>query len=180
MERKISTSTLLGNWKKYRTWRWRLYQLWLVLLAQKVKDYLRDWMTWNSADEWKPSKLQHYWERREYWKESWRLEETCCHSNSSERPSSNADVKNSNGNNNNNNNNSSYKERLEKLGLTTFFFERRMICDVIETWKMINWISTGRTFFNIPPPTANLPSSQILRNNSINQLIFFFLANREI
>ena len=29
--------------------------------------------------------------------------ETCCHSNSSERPSANADVKNSNGDNNNNN-----------------------------------------------------------------------------
>ena len=28
----------------------------------------------------------------EYWEESWRLEETCCHSNSSERPSANADV----------------------------------------------------------------------------------------
>ncbi len=29
-------------------------------------------------------------------KESWRFEECCCHSNSSERPSANADVKNSN------------------------------------------------------------------------------------
>ena len=28
-------------------------------------------------DEWRPSKLQHYWERSEYWEESWRLEETC-------------------------------------------------------------------------------------------------------
>ena len=27
---------------------------------------------------------RHYWERPEYWEESWRLEETCCHSNSSE------------------------------------------------------------------------------------------------
>ena len=33
------------------------------------------------------------------------LEETCCHSNSSERPSADADVKNSNGDNNNNDNN---------------------------------------------------------------------------
>ena len=31
-----------------------------------------------------------------YLEESWRLEETCCHSNFSERPSANADVKNSN------------------------------------------------------------------------------------
>ena len=33
----------------------------------------------------------------------WRLEETCCHSNSSERPSANADEKNSQGVNNDNN-----------------------------------------------------------------------------
>ena len=30
--------------------------------------------------------------RSEYWEESWRLEKTCCHSNSSERPSVSADV----------------------------------------------------------------------------------------
>ena len=35
----------------------------------------------------------HYWERPEYWEESWILEETCCHSESSEKPSANADVK---------------------------------------------------------------------------------------
>ena len=37
--------------------------------------------------------IQHYWERSEYWKESWRFEETCWHSNSSEKPSANTDVK---------------------------------------------------------------------------------------
>ena len=31
----------------------------------------------------------------EYWEVSWRLEQTCCHSNSSEKSSANADVKNS-------------------------------------------------------------------------------------
>ena len=31
----------------------------------------------------------------EYWEESWRLEETCCHSDSSEKPSASAGVKNS-------------------------------------------------------------------------------------
>ena len=36
-----------------------------------------------------------------------RLEETCCYSNSSEKPSANTDVKNSKGVNNNNNNNNS-------------------------------------------------------------------------
>ena len=56
------------------------------------------------ADEWRPFKLQYYWKRPEYWEESWRLEETCCHSNSSEKPSAKTDVKNSQGVNNNNNN----------------------------------------------------------------------------
>ena len=50
----------------------------------------------NNNDGWRPSKRQHYWERPEYWEESWRLEKTCCHSDSSEKPSANADVKNSN------------------------------------------------------------------------------------
>ena len=40
-------------------------------------------------------KRQHYWKRLEYWEESWRLKETCYHSNSSEKPSANTDVKNS-------------------------------------------------------------------------------------
>ena len=38
-----------------------------------------------------------FWNRLEYWEESWRLEETCYHSVSSERPSANTDVKNSQG-----------------------------------------------------------------------------------
>ena len=48
----------------------------------------------------------------EYWEESWRLEDTCCHSNSSERPSANADVKNSNGDNHNN----CRQKKQQKLG----------------------------------------------------------------
>ena len=47
-------------------------------------------------DGWRPSKRQHYWERPEYWEESGRLEDTCCHSDSSEKPSANADGKSSN------------------------------------------------------------------------------------
>ena len=43
----------------------------------------------------RPSKLQHFWERLDYWEESWRLGVTCCHSNSSKKPSANADKKNS-------------------------------------------------------------------------------------
>ena len=44
----------------------------------------------------------------------WRLEETCCHSNSNEKPSANTDVKNSRGVNNNNNNNNSRPEDQTK------------------------------------------------------------------
>ena len=54
-------------------------------------------------DESRPSKLLHYWERAEYWEASWRLEETCCYSDTSERSSANADVKNWVNNNNNHN-----------------------------------------------------------------------------
>ena len=44
----------------------------------------------------RPSKQQHYWKLPEYSEESWRLEETCCHSIYSEIPSAYADVKTSN------------------------------------------------------------------------------------
>ena len=33
VKRRIITWTLLGKWKKYGTWRWQLYQLWLVLFV---------------------------------------------------------------------------------------------------------------------------------------------------
>ena len=38
-------------------------------------------------------RVEHYWKLPEYWDESWRLKETCCHSISSEIPSVYADVK---------------------------------------------------------------------------------------
>ena len=60
-----------------------------------TKGLLKGLEDWEYEEEWRPSKLQHYWERPEYWAESWRLEETYCHSNSSERPSTNTDLKNS-------------------------------------------------------------------------------------
>ena len=48
------------------------------------------------GDRERPSKQQFYWKRPEYGEESWKLEETSCHSISSEIPSAYADVKNSN------------------------------------------------------------------------------------
>ena len=59
-----------------------------------TKGLLKGLGAWRLAEEWRPSKLQHCWERPKYWEESWRLDETCCHSGSSERPSAIADVKN--------------------------------------------------------------------------------------
>ena len=49
--------------------------------------------------------MLHYWYRTEYWEESWRLVETCYHSNFSGWPSANAGVKNSEEVNNNNRDN---------------------------------------------------------------------------
>ena len=77
----------------------------------------RDWCFWHSHQriikgtgglgnkKSSRHKLLNYWERPEYWEVSWRLEETCSHSNSSKRPSANTDMKNSQVVNNNNDNN---------------------------------------------------------------------------
>ena len=46
----------------------------------------RGWKSWKSEDESRLSKLQHCWDRLEYWEESWRLEKTCYHSDTRERP----------------------------------------------------------------------------------------------
>ena len=70
-----------------------------------TKELLKGLEELELVEEWRQSKQQHYWEQPEYWEESWRLQENCCHSNSSERPSADADVNNTNGDSNNNNNN---------------------------------------------------------------------------
>ena len=67
-----------------------------------TKGQLKGLGDWKVGDNWRLSKQRHCSERPEYWEESWRLKETCCHSNSSKRPS---DMKNSQIVNNNNNNN---------------------------------------------------------------------------
>ena len=61
-----------------------------------TKGLLKARKIWKLVTEWRPSTQQHYWKWPEYWEESWRLEETGCHSISSEKPSAYADVKNSN------------------------------------------------------------------------------------
>ena len=37
VKKRINTSTLLGNLKNYGTWKWLLYQSWLVLQVQWLK-----------------------------------------------------------------------------------------------------------------------------------------------
>ena len=67
----------------------------------------------------------------------------------------------------------SYRERLEKLGLTTLL-ERRMRGDLIKTFKIINGISNySRYFFNISSWTESLLPRQIIKTKSTNKVDFF-------
>ena len=81
-------------WKKLWNMKVTIIPIVIGAFGTVTKGLLRDWRTWKLEDEGRLSKLQH-WEQPEYWEESWRLEETCFHSNSNERPSANAVVKNS-------------------------------------------------------------------------------------
>ena len=80
--------------KNCGTWEWRWHKLWLVHLVQSSKDWYRDWKIWKLEDEGRSSKLQHCWDQPEYWEESWKLEDTCWHSNSNKKLSASAGVKN--------------------------------------------------------------------------------------
>ena len=104
MKRRINTVALLGNWKN---WNMKLIFIRILIgafgtvtegLLKRVEDS-------EIRGRMESFQILLYWDRLEYWEDSWRLEVTCCHSNFSERPSSNADEKNSQGTNNNNNNN---------------------------------------------------------------------------
>ena len=88
VNKRISTGTLRGIWKKL--WNMKVTNIPIVINAfgTVTKGLLK-----GLKDEWRPSKLLHYGEQPENWEESWRLEETCCHSNSSERPSADTDMK---------------------------------------------------------------------------------------
>ena len=79
-----------------------------------TKVLLKAWRIWKLADEWRPSKTIALLRRPEHWEESWRLEEICCHSNSSEKPSAYTDVKNSERVNYNNNKNINLFAKNEK------------------------------------------------------------------
>ena len=85
----IYTSTLLVNWKKimdhecHNHINWRYFD-WCFCYSNRRN--INGTGGLGGRSEWRPSKLQLYWERREYWEVSWRLEESCCHTNSNESP----------------------------------------------------------------------------------------------
>ena len=72
-------------------------------------------------------KLQPYWEWPEYWEESWRLEENCCLSKSTERPSAKTDVKNSKSVNNNNNNKRRRRRRRRRRHIDRYYFRNHYV-----------------------------------------------------
>ena len=98
------------------------------------------------------SKLQHYWERPQYWEESWRLEETCCHSDSSEGLLVNIGGKTGNNNYNNNNKILLDFERLadhlilaRRPGLVIINIKKR-------TSRIVDFVCSANNSMKIPPP----------------------------
>ena len=80
--------------KKKKNWNIKVTVIPIVIgaLGTIPKGLVKGLEDWKLEDKLRPFRIQHYKDWLEYWEESWRLEETCCHSDSSERPSTNADV----------------------------------------------------------------------------------------
>ena len=79
-----------GEQKKL--WNVRLTVILIIVNALgKVPKVLKEKL--EGLEESRPFKLQHCWDRPEFWEESRTLEETCYHSDSSEKPLANADRK---------------------------------------------------------------------------------------
>ena len=93
-------------------------------------------MIWKLAAEWRPSKQQYYWKRPESWDESWRPEETCCLSDSSEKPLANTDVKNSKGVNNNNDNDINRNQVIQQETHNEIKLFSRKLIKGINTWAV--------------------------------------------
>ena len=64
----------------------------LIALGTFSKDLEGGLKSMKSEDQLRPSQLQLFWGRTEYWEESWRHEENWCHLDPSESPSANAGV----------------------------------------------------------------------------------------
>ena len=59
------------------------YQLLLVRLEGVLNAWEKDWRNWQSEEESRPHRTLHKYDRLKYSGESWKSEETCCHSDSS-------------------------------------------------------------------------------------------------
>ena len=114
-------------------------------LGTVTNGFLNGLEEWELVNKCRPSK-QHYWEQPEYREETLRLKEPCCHSNSSERQSANADVKNTPGGNDNNYNNrlfvkvydtkySYLKQYIHNSMVYTIYFYTTILCTF--TWFQI-------------------------------------------
>ena len=84
LKAKIHTDSLRVTLKKYKIGKYR---------AMMAHMDTGEWKSWKPEYESKPSKLYHCWGLPEHWEESWRLEETDCLSDSSERPLANTHEK---------------------------------------------------------------------------------------
>ena len=79
-----------GNFKNYGTCRWQLYQLWFGTVTKGLLKGLEDLEVGGRVETIQTTTLLGTVRILR------RVLETCCHSNSGEKPSANTDVKNSN------------------------------------------------------------------------------------
>ena len=57
----------------------------IAIVVCSLKSWKRDLEKWRLEEEWRPSRPQHSGGWLEYFGESWRAEETCCHSDLKEK-----------------------------------------------------------------------------------------------
>ena len=95
-KRRISTSTLLENWKKLRNVKVTIITIVVGAFGSHQRIIKETGGLWNRRRVESIQTTILYWDQPEHWEESWRLEEICYHSNFSKRPSADADVNNNN------------------------------------------------------------------------------------
>ena len=61
--------------KKMRNMKVTVIPIVVVCFERSLKAWKGNWNSWKSKEESRPSKLQHDWDRPEYWEEYGRLEE---------------------------------------------------------------------------------------------------------
>ena len=94
-EKKDKYLDLARELKKLWNIKVTVIQIVIGALGTGTKFLLKELEDLEIEDMWKSSKLQHCWDRLEYWEESRRPKESWYHSDSSEKPPANAGMKNS-------------------------------------------------------------------------------------